>query len=237
MTATTTTGTDGTTTYARAADAKPFVLGDNLNSDDKQLVTITMLANGVYKISNVRADLNIEVVATLVDSTKSDSIASHNLSVDYVKNYAYDASTAKGVKFQGTAAVSLDLYDAVASADSKGTLSMNGTYYRVDSDNIRVYGKISTKNADLSATSYVDLVNDQRFVGSVKKTTNELKSGTWTYTGAMDLTVELTDDNLDTTNKAEASGEILSGSVYDLVITLPTDAAGTDATKMYYFYA
>ncbi len=110
----------------------------------------------------------------------------------------------------GQAAVSLDMYDAAAG----GVLKIDGTYYRTDSDDIRVYGQLSTISSSLKAekggaegtvAATADLVDSNKSIGQTTEGTSAAYAGKMT---------------------------ISAGSQFDLVVTLGT-VSGTD----YFFYA
>lgn len=125
---------------------------------DGQYATVKMISNGVFKVSNVKADIKIALTVTAASAPATTAYA---FNVDQINNTS-----------NGFVNLSLDLFDYVAKDQAyaagdpatpqiKSQIAIDGTYFTTIGDSanaIRVYGNLRTLGEDdVTEAGYIDL--------------------------------------------------------------------------------
>ncbi len=126
-----------------------------------QYATVKMISNGVFKVSNVKADIKIALTVTAASAPATTAYA---FNVDQINNTS-----------NGFVNLSLDLFDYVAKDQAyaagdpatpqiRSQIAIDGTYFTTigDSTNaIRVYGNLRTLgDTDVTEVGYIDIAAD-----------------------------------------------------------------------------
>ena len=114
--------------------------GGNVTGDALDDITFTAVSSNVYKVSDVKSSIYIQITANAVESTPGD------LYFDSVKNVISNNEV------HGEAILSLDLL-STTTLTSGSTLKMDGTIYTTSDDDIRTYSSLAnyTTLSDITA--------------------------------------------------------------------------------------